>query len=462
MAKKQHDPNINESKVELAKTIAQRSERIVRSYNNIENFLAKAWSWLSSWFDKILFNQRYGKEVALILAIIIYIAMNSTEVLKIANNAGSYRDYDGLPVTVEVNSSVYEVSGVPQVANLTLKGDMTDIMVADSQANQKIVVDLTGLGEGTHTVDLKATNVSNKLETVIEPSTAVVTLKKKVSYPFTIGYDFINTNKMSNIYALDAPDFDMDQVIVRASEDTINSISVVKALIDVTNVSGDFSLEAPLVAYDQQGNRLNVDISPEKVVANVKVTTPSKDVPIVVKPVGEIPNNLAISSYTMDNTAVTVNGPQDALDALDEIVVEVPMYNFDLDLNGEASITRTVNLPINLPSGIRKKSVTSVSITFEFVEKSEKTIDDVVITYRNHTSGYKVTIDENEPQTVSVLLEGAANVLEAEDGTNIKAYVDLADLSETGTISVPLHVEGPNDLIKYSLSVDSIKINVAK
>ena len=98
-----------------------------------------------------------------------------------------------------------------------------------------------------------------------------------------------------------------------------------------------------------------MDISPEKVVANVKVTTPSKDVPIVVKPVGEIPNNLAISSYTMDNTAVTVNGPQDALDALDEIVVEVPMYNFDLDLNGEASITRTVNLPINLPSGIRKR-----------------------------------------------------------------------------------------------------------
>ena len=96
------------------------------------------------------------------------------------------------------------------------------------------------------------------------------------------------------------------------------------------------------------------------------------------------------------------------------------------------------------------------------MEKSEKTIDDVVITYRNHTSGYKVTIDENEPQTVSVLLEGAANVLEAEDGTNIKVYVDLADLSETGTINVPLHVEGPNDLIKYSLSVDSIKINVAK
>ena len=66
----------------------------------LKTFYAKAWSWLSSWFDKILFNQRYGKEVALILAIIIYIAMNSTEVLKIANNSGSYRDYDGLPVTV--------------------------------------------------------------------------------------------------------------------------------------------------------------------------------------------------------------------------------------------------------------------------------------------------------------------------------------------------------------------------
>ena len=47
---------------------------------------------------------------------------------------------------LEVNSSVYEVSGVPQVANLTLKGDMTDIMVADSQANQKIVINLSRIG----------------------------------------------------------------------------------------------------------------------------------------------------------------------------------------------------------------------------------------------------------------------------------------------------------------------------
>ena len=42
-----------------------------------------------------------------------------------------------------------------------------------------------------------------------------------------------------------------------------------KALIDVSNVSGNFSAEAPLVAYDQNGDRLAVDIVPEKVVVSV-------------------------------------------------------------------------------------------------------------------------------------------------------------------------------------------------
>ena len=65
---------------------------------------------------------------------------------------------------------------------------------------------------------------------------------------------FVNTNKMDKIYALGTPEFEKDTVIIRASQQTIDRISSVNALIDVSNVSGDIVAEAPLVAYNNDGS----------------------------------------------------------------------------------------------------------------------------------------------------------------------------------------------------------------
>lgn len=167
--KEQEEKKINENKVELAKTIAQQSQKIARSYASIENTFAKAFRWVSAWFDKILFNQRYAKEVALILAIILYVATNSTDSLSISRQPAYTNTYTDQPVTAEVNSAVYEVTGLPESVTVYLMGDLSDIQMADSQATQKVVADLNGLGEGTHQVDLKVANISSRITAVVNP-----------------------------------------------------------------------------------------------------------------------------------------------------------------------------------------------------------------------------------------------------------------------------------------------------
>lgn len=450
---KQKKPKVNESKVELAKTIAEKSEKIVRSYANIENTFAKAFRWLSSWFDRLLFNQRYSKEVALILAIIIYIATNSADEFSIAKPMSNMVKFENQAVISEVNSSVYEVTGLPDTVTLYLYGSMADLQMIETQKTQRVTADLSGLGEGTHKVDLTVPNLTSRIEASVDPSTAYVTITKKTTQTFSIGYDFINTKNMDQIYALSVPEFERTDVNVRASQETINNISVVKALIDVSNVSSDFTYEAPLVAYDQKGDRMKVDIVPDKVKASVKVTTPSKDVPISIIPIGEIPNNKAISKYSLDNQALTIFGPQEVLDTINGIDIQVPVKDFN-------SSPQTLTMPINLPSGVRKKTVSAVNITIELADKEVKTIDDVLIQYKNNTSNYQLTIDENEPRSISVNVAGAAEVLASEEGNGIVVYIDLADVTQTGTIELPLYVTGTNKLLQYTLDKPTIKVNI--
>lgn len=70
---------------------------------------------------------------------------------------------------------------------------------------------------------------------------------------------------------LSEPEFNSgDKINIRASQDTLNSIALVKALIDVSGQTSDFTVQAPLVAYDKNGQAVNAEIVPDKVNATVR------------------------------------------------------------------------------------------------------------------------------------------------------------------------------------------------
>ena len=455
-AKKQKSSKIDERKVELAKAIAEQSEKITKQYINIGSYFVKAFRWFSNWFDRLLFNQRFSKEIALLLAVLLYVSVNSVDSLTSVTSSASYsKEFKNIPLTVEVNDSVYEVTGLPSTVDVVLTGDMSDISLATAE-KQTIVAKLTGLTEGTHLVDLQALGLSGSTKAILSPSQVTVTISKKISMEFNVGYQYINTNKMDKIYSLGTPKFEKDTVIIRASQETINKISVVNALIDVSNVTGDIVVEAPLVAYDQNGNRMNVDIVPEKIKATVAVTTPSKVVPIVVIPNGEIPNDKAISSIALSHSSVTISAPQSVLNTIDKIEIQLPVYDLKNDTN-------VVTMPINLPSGVRKKDPSVVSITVTVSEKIEQEFKDIQINYRN-LGNWKATILEGESPTAIVKVVGTKEMLADFDPTTIEAYIDFAELAadSNGLVELPLHINGENNFMTYTSDRLYVKVSVSK
>ena len=439
------------NKTELANRIAGQSKRVANTYQHIGDNVVRIIRWFSSFIDKTLFNRRYSKFVSLILAVLMYAVVNYNNRASIyTNTLRTAKDLSNVTVTAKYNSDTFELSGLPETADITITGDATSVTSA-ANVEGVIFADLEGLTEGTHEVKLEAEGYGDNVSIKIDPSTAVVTLKKKTTQAYDLSYDFINLDKMENIYSVGTPVFEFTRVNVRASKDTLNSIAFIKALIDVTGQTADFTQDARLVAYDANGLPVVADIYPSTIEVTVPVTSPNKTVPISVEVTGDIPEGQAIDSIEMDQQAVTIYGPESVLGQIDQVVVTLNASTITKD--------STIMRPITLPAGVNSSNINQITVSIKLAEGSSRTIDDVKINYRNNVNNYKASTSDNKTTTSVTVFGTEANIanITADD---INVYVDMKD-AKPGIQEFPLEVEQPiGGLVKYSLTEPTFEMNV--
>lgn len=444
----------NPEKLELAKAIAEQSQKVLKTYTTIESVFLRFGKFFSSWFDRILFNQRNGKVISLLLAVVLYVAINFNigEVI-FESPITSGVTIKNIPVTVISNQEVYEVSGLPTEVTAYVVGDLADITLIRTQKAYSVVADLSGLLEGTHEVNLTAKDFSSRVEVALQPSTAVVTIKKKISQHFNLEYDFINTNKMSQEYVLSEPVFGDSEIIIRASQETLNQIGIVKALIDASGVTADFTQDAPIVAYDQNGNRMNVDIMPASVNVSVSVTSPNKTVNIAVQPQGEIPNGKAIESVTLDQQTVTIYGKETILNSIDTLQVPIDATLLTTDTSLVADVP--------LPTGVRLSSVNRVNMQITLGDGVSSVVDGVFIQYVNNVKGYRFTLANAADTQTSIDVFGTQSNIDLLTTDDFYVYFDMTNI-ELGEQEVQLYLRSYKPLIKASLQKQTIMINVVE
>lgn len=447
-----HVSKTSKAKTERANRIGRQSMRMEESYEKLEMLISRVIRFFSAFLDRVLFNNRHPKFVALILAVLMYVGVNYNSVQSIyTSTLKSSRSLTDVPVTINVNSDTFEVSGVPDTANITITGDATSITSVANSKDGKVIADLEGLTEGTHEIRLTTEGYGNNVNVVVDPSTIVVTLSKKVTKQFDISYDFINQSKMEDIYSPGTPVFDYTKVNVRASTKTLDSISFVKALIDVSGQTADFEQNAKLVAYDADGNPVSADIIPDEIHVSVPVTSPSKDVPINVEVTGSVPDGNAIKSITLDQQTVTVYGMEDVLADINGITVSLDASSLTKD--------STVLRPIVLPSGVSSASISQVTMNVTLGKAVTRTIDNVPIHVKNNVNHYKASQPDNKT-TVSVTVIGTKENVEAVTADDINVYIDMKD-AVPGLQTFELKVEEPaNGLTSYSLKETAYELNV--
>lgn len=364
------------------------------------------------------------------------------------------------PISATYNEEAYVVEGLPKTVDITLIGRRSDVYLAKQLPTNDITVDLTGLEPGVHEVNLNYKKALSSVEYKLDPSVATIVIYEKVSEEKELNYEVINKDKIDSKLMVDDVKLSTDQVYIKGKEATLNEVASVKALIDLENlvdpkVGSQELKNVKLVAYDNKGKKVNVEIVPSNVTATVEITSPQKEVPIRVIPENydDIVFGKAISNITSDVTNVTIYGSQDKLDDITYIPVYVDVS--DLSEDKKYSIT------IKRPSGVRAMSTDSVNVTVSLGNETTKEFDDIYLEYENLADGLVVQAVEQNSTTVKVSVKGVQNVLSNMDPTTIKAYVDLEGLG-VGEHEVPILVEGQDLRAKYSSLTTRVTLRITE
>ncbi len=441
-----------ENKTERANRIAEQSKKVKRTYEKMEDFLFRVLRAFSTFLDKVLFNEKYSKVVSLVLAVLLYAIVNYNALSTSFQSSLRYsKTLSDVTVLAKYNSDTFEISGLPEKVDVILTGDAANVTSAANAENGTVICDLDGLTEGEHEIKLTTEGYGNNVNVVVNPTNVNVVMKKKTTRQFDISYDFINQDKMEQIYSAGTPEFEYTKINVRASKDTLDSIAFVKALIDVSGQSADFEQDAVLVAYDSSGKPVNADIVPNTVHVKVPVTSPNKSVNIQVQVSGEVPDGKAIDSITMDQQTVTIYGSETTLANIDQVVVTLDAGTLTKD--------STVLRPIVLPAGVTSATNTQVTMNITLADAEEKTIDDIPINVINNNKHYKASQPDNKT-TTSVTVKGTKNNIDKLTADDINVYIDMKDV-QPGLQKFALQIEQPKDgFVVYTLNESEYELNV--
>ena len=441
-----------ENKTERANRIAEQSKKVKRTYEKMEDFLFRVLRAFSTFLDKVLFNEKYSKVVSLVLAVLLYAIVNYNALSTSFQSSLRYsKTLSDVTVLAKYNSDTFEISGLPEKVDVILTGDAANVTSAANAENGTVICDLDGLTEGEHEIKLTTEGYGNNVNVVVNPTNVNVVMKKKTTRQFDISYDFINQDKMEQIYSAGTPEFEYTKINVRASKDTLDSIAFVKALIDVSGQSADFEQDAVLVAYDSSGKPVNADIVPNTVHVKVPVTSPNKSVNIQVQVSGEVPDGKAIDSITMDQQTVTIYGSETTLANIDQVVVTLDAGTLTKD--------STVLRPIVLPASVTSATNTQVTMNITLADAEEKTIDDIPINVINNNKHYKASQPDNKT-TTSVTVKGTKNNIDKLAADDINVYIDMKDV-QPGLQKFALQIEQPKDgFVVYTLNESEYELNV--
>ena len=394
--------------------------------------------------------------ISMILAFIVFVWTDRESNIMIDQYAEILSDQQ---VTAVYNEELYVVEGLPDTVDITLVGQRRHIFLAKQSPAKGVSVDLTGLKPGNHKVTLKYTQRLKSLDYKLDPENVTVTIYEKVSDTKSITYDILHKDNLDKKLYISNVELDRTDVIIKGAEYKLKQVAAVKALVDVDEIpnpkAGEIELkEVPLVAYDTDGKILDdVEIVPKTVKAKLTITSPSKEVPIKVVPKGDLAFGKSIKSMVLSTTLVTLYGEQEAVDAIEQLEVEI-------DTKGLAK-DKEYHVTLKKPAGITELSTKTLTIKISLDDSITKEFENVAIQFKNLGANYKVQALTDADRQVTVVVSGSSDVVKNVEATSIKPFIDLKDYG-VGTHEVKVQVTGDDLKLNYESKTKKVKIVISE
>lgn len=300
--------------------------------------------------------------VALLLALFMFLSVNDVfEELNLFNGDEETAETEviqDVPVESLYSDELY-VSGAPSYVNVQLSGATSNMTRLQTTQDFEVYLDLRDKEVGEHEVSFTVQGLPDNVTAEVIPQTATVNIQEMVERTFEVQAE-INESRIGPNHQLDTVNIDPETVTVRGGEDEVNRIQYVRAtLSDNSRITEDREEDAEINVFDFQFNRLDVETDPSSVNVEVLVDELSKSVPVSHDTVGSVDSEYELSNIELNYEEVEVFGPQEVLDEINSIDVEV-----DVD---DMTQSETRDIEMDLPEGVTntEPAVLEAEITVE-------------------------------------------------------------------------------------------------
>ncbi len=406
-------------------------------------------------FNKLLNRPQFLIIISLIFSIICFLLIDNKVISLVSTEAEIIKN---VPVKVVYNEEAFVVENVPDTVDITIAGRKSDIYLAKQLGEFEVELNLSKYTEaGTYKAYFTSSKAIDSVDYILDPSYLTVTIKDRVSEVQQVTYDVVGTDDLDPKLSVDSVTLDSNEVIVKGSQDRLDEIASVKALVSVADEAytekGTYELTSiPLVAYNDKGEIVkNVEIVPGTLTGTLVLNSYSNTVPLTVMTTGKLLSGKAIASITINGSAsytVDVYGDESVKD-----ITSVPVV-INVDGYGSES-AKSFTVGIKKPNGVRYISSKNVAIAVTFGDEAQKTVGISEITTKNIADGYTANISSEKP---IVQVKGVQSNIDNID--NVKAYVDLSGLGE-GEYEVEVKIDNTNPLVSYVVN-NTIKIKIVK
>jgi YbbR domain-containing protein len=332
------------------------------------------------------------------------------------------------PVPIEIigqASSTVINTILPNEVSLTLRAPTS---IWNSLLGEKVpvraIIDLSGLGEGMHTVPVQI-QIGIKPIEIRKYNPRSVTLEIEPLSTQTMDIRIIYQGNLPVGYQSTAPQLSQTVAFVSGAKSIVDQVSEIRAVIKLTDVKTSINQTITLQPVNANGQIVTgVSVSPEKVTFSQEVAERGGYRNVVVKVVtsGQVANAFQLTNLSVFPPTVTVFSIDPALvDSLPGYVETKP-----IDLNGRND-DFDESVELKLPTGVQLIETNLVQVSVSILPiNSSLSLLDVIVEPTGLLANQKSTI---EPAKVDLIVTGPLTILQNLNASDLRVLVDLTGFS---------------------------------
>ncbi len=312
-----------------------------------------------------------------------------------------------------------------------------------SAENVLVTADLSGLGPGTHQVELDVHVAAQAIYVLAKPDRVRIELEEERVRDLPIRLEIEGQPAIG--YSIGSATLTPSTVTVRGPRSRVERISEVRVTVAVEGLREGLANDVPLVALDSDGNPIEgVMLTPSKarVVVPVEQQSGYKYVSIIPDTIGSPATGYFITGFTVTPPQLTVQGDPDVLDGMPPLVRTQP-----IDLTGLTD-DLIIEVQLALPPGVTPIDVQVVEVLVSIAAQPGTRTLNIPIEITGLGSGLSAKLN---PTQIAVFLSGPLPILDALSvQDDVSVTLDLSGFGP-GTHQISPQIE----VLQDSLVVES-------